>query len=217
MAADGLSHVLARTRAAAQRVGRDPAEVTIVAVSKTVGPSEILAAYEAGHRHFGENRSHELVAKAAVLPDDIVWHFVGTLQSRKVREVAPIAHVVHSIDRDSLLGAFGKQPAHGRLLLQVNLAHEEQKHGADPIAVDGLLRRSADLGVPIAGLMLMPPLVADPEQNRHWFRELADMRTQLASEWPTLVELSMGMTDDFEVAVEEGATLIRVGRAIFGT
>ena len=215
MAAGGLNSVLERTRAAAERAGRDPAEITVVAVSKTVGPEEVLVAYEAGHRDFGENRAHELAAKAAVLPNDITWHFVGTLQSRKAKDVAPIAAVVHSVDRSSLLSSFAKQPSHGRLLLQVNLAHEEQKHGADPAQVDSLLRQASDLGMTISGLMLMPPLVTDPEDNRHWFRELAELRGRLASEWPGCSELSMGMTDDFEVAVEEGATLIRVGRAIF--
>ena len=215
MAAGGLNDVLGRAGGAAQRVGRAPSDVTVVAVSKTVGPDDILAAYKAGHRHFGENRSHELVAKAAALPDDIVWHFVGTLQSRKAKEVAPIAAVVHSVDRESLLAAFAKQPQHGRLLLQVNLAHEEQKHGADPVAVAAMLDEAARLGVTISGLMLMPPLASDPEENRQWFRELAAMRLRLVKEWPDLKELSMGMTDDFEVAIEEGATLIRVGRAIF--
>ncbi|NND03419.1 MAG: YggS family pyridoxal phosphate-dependent enzyme [Acidimicrobiia bacterium] len=217
MASSGLTEVTGRAHAAARRAGREPDDITIVAVSKTVGPKEILAAYESGHRHFGENRSHELVEKAAVLPDDIVWHFVGTLQSRKARDVAPIAAVVHSVDRVSLLKEFAKHPNQSRLLIQVNLAHEAQKHGVDPVDVEPLLRSAAELGVSISGLMLMPPLVVTAEENRHWFSQLATLQRKLRVAWPGLAELSMGMTDDFEVAIEEGATLIRVGRAIFGS
>ena len=217
MATGGLAAVEARVASAAGRSARDPASITLVAVSKTVGPDEIMEAYEAGHRDFGENRSHELLAKAAQLPEDIVWHFVGSLQSRKAKDVAPIASVLHSMDRASLLRAWARLDATGAVLLQVNLAQEQQKHGAARDEVPVLLETAAELGVEISGLMLMPPLVADPEDNRHWFRELREIREGLSVDWPGLTELSMGMTDDFEVAIEEGATLIRVGRAIFGT
>ena len=216
MATDGLTNVRKRAAAAAVRAGRSPDDVTIVAVSKTVGPAEIEAAYQAGHRDFGENRSHELAAKAPQLPDDIVWHFIGSLQSRKAKEVAPIADVVHSMDRESLLSAWARTGGSARLFLQVNLAGEQQKHGANPEGVAGLLERAQELEVPISGLMLMPPLVLDAEENRPWFCQLREMRDEMLPNWPQLTELSMGMTDDFEVAIEEGATLIRVGRAIFG-
>ncbi len=217
MAAGGLKAVASRSVAAAMRVGRDPAEITVVAVTKTVGPDEIMAVYRAGHRDFGENRSDVLASKAAQLPDDIRWHFIGALQSRKAKEVAPIARVVHSIDRVSLLRAWAKTGSDARLFLQLNLAHEPQKHGADESVVPELLAEAAALGLHFDGLMLMPPLVSDPEENRPWFRRLRRIRDDLAPDWPTITELSMGMTDDFEVAIEEGATLIRVGRAIFGT
>lgn len=202
--------------AAADRAGRDPAEVTLVAVSKTVGPAEIATAYAAGQRDFGENRSSELSAKADVLPNDIRWHFVGALQSRKAKEIAPIASVVHSVDRESLLRAWARTGSDASLLLQLNLAHEAQKHGADAGVAVEILRVADALGLTFAGLMLMPPQVEDPEVNRRWFRRLHEIRDQLRSDWPGLDALSMGMTDDFEVAIEEGATLIRVGRAIFG-
>lgn len=215
MVTDGLNRVRNRVAGAAGRVGRSLDDITLVAVSKTVGPDEILAAYDAGHRDFGENRAHELAAKAAVLPGDINWHFVGSLQSRKAKEIAPVAAVLHSVDRASLLRAWAKTGSSARLLLQVNVAHEEQKHGAEPDAVASLLHLAAELGLVIGGLMLIPPLAADPQANRKWFQKLRDMRDELQSDWPPLTELSMGMTDDFEVAVEEGATLIRVGRAIF--
>jgi len=210
-----LNDVKQRVIAAAARSGRDPAEVTLVAVSKTVGPSEIAQAYDAGHRDFGENRSGDLTAKAAVLPGDINWHFVGSLQSRKAKEIAPYASMVHSVDRESLLRAWARTDGTARLLLQLNLAQEAQKHGADAAGASAILEVAASLGLAISGLMLMPPQVEDPEDNRLWFRRLYEIRRQLQPEWPGLVELSMGMTDDFEVAVEEGATLIRVGRAIF--
>ena len=216
MVANRLGEVRRRMAAAADRAGRDPADVTLVAVSKTVGPVEIATAYEAGQRDFGENRSSELSAKAAVLPNDIRWHFVGALQSRKAKEIAPIASVVHSVDRESLLRAWARTGSDASLLLQLNLAHEAQKHGADAGAAVEILRVADALGLTFAGLMLMPPQVEDPEVNRRWFRRLHEIRDQLRSDWPGLDALSMGMTDDFEVAIEEGATLIRVGRAIFG-
>lgn len=217
MAPSGLTQVAERVRAAASRSGRDAGEVTLVAVSKTVGPSEILDAYATGHRDFGENRSNELAAKAAVSPADIRWHFIGTLQSRKAREVAPLATAVHSIDRVSLMRAWAKTDSPAKLLLQVNLAHEEQKHGARSEDVPMLLEEAESLGLVVSGLMLMPPLVDNAEDNRPWFVALRELRDRLRADWPGLEDLSMGMTDDFEVAVEEGATLIRVGRAIFDT
>ncbi len=215
MVASRLKEVRRRMAAAADRVGRDPSAVTLVAVSKTAGPAEITQAYDAGQRDFGENRAGELTAKAAVLPADIRWHFVGTLQSRKAKEIAPTATVVHSVDRQSLLRAWSRTGGSAQLLLQLNLAGEVQKHGADATAAGEILTLAESLGLSISGLMLMPPQVDDPESNRAWFRELRRIRDQLRPDWPALVELSMGMTDDYEVAIEEGATLIRVGRAIF--
>jgi len=217
MVADGLRRVQRRAAAAATRAGRDPAEIVLVAVSKTVGPAEIMEAYNMGHRDFGENRSHELAAKAQSLPDDINWHFVGTIQSRKAKEVAHYAAVVHSIDHESLLRAWAKTGSSADLLLQINLAGEAQKHGTEPAAASQMLTEAAALGLAFSGLMVFPPLAPDPESNRVWFRKLREMRGELQPEYPSLVDLSMGMTDDFEVAIEEGATLIRVGRAIFGT
>ncbi|MCP3975351.1 MAG: YggS family pyridoxal phosphate-dependent enzyme [bacterium] len=217
MVAGSLEETRRRVAAATQRSGRNVDDVTLVAVSKTVGPPEIMAAYGAGHRDFGENRSHELVAKAAVLPDDINWHFVGSLQSRKAKEIATSTAVLHAIDRESVLRAWAKTQSDARLLLQVNIAREEQKHGADPDSVVPLLLLAADLGLSIAGLMLIAPLADEAEDSRRWFRMLRQLRDELRTDWPDLIELSMGMTNDFEVALEEGATLIRVGRAIFGS
>jgi len=174
-----------------------------------------MEAYAAGQRDFGENRAHELAAKAAVLPADIKWHFVGSLQSRKAKEISPFVAVVHSMDRESLLRAWVKTGSEARLLLQVNLAHEPQKHGSEAESVVPLLEFASESGLAISGLMLIPPLADTPDENRRWFRSLREMRDRLQSDWPDLLDLSMGMTDDFEVAVAEGATLLRVGRAIF--
>lgn len=217
MVTDSLKQIRSRMAAAADRSGRDTADITLVAVSKTVGPAEIMEAYAAGQRDFGENRADELAAKAAVLPDDINWHFVGSLQSRKAKEVAASASVVHAMDRESVLRAWAKTGSSADLFLQVNLAHEIQKHGSHPDAVPTLLALAAELGLVISGLMLIPPLAAEADASRKWFRLLCQMRDQVRVDWPDVAALSMGMTNDFEVAVEEGATLIRVGRAIFAS
>lgn len=212
---EGLGSVVDRMAAAAARSGRDPASVTLVAVTKGQPVEAIRAAYDLGHRHFGENRAAELAEKAPQLPDDIVWHFVGTVQRRRIELIRPVAAVVHSLDRQALIDPWSRSTA-PPMLVQVNLAAEPQKHG---VAVDGvadLVAAAMAAGIACRGLMLIPPLADRPEQSRPWFRRLAELRRQLAVAHPHLVELSMGMTDDFEVAIEEGASLIRVGRAIFG-
>ncbi len=212
---DGFSAVIDRVAAAADRAGRSPEQVTVVAVSKGQPVEAIRALYERGHRHFGENRAAELEAKAPQLPDDVVWHFVGTVQRRKLGIIRARAALVHSFDRMALVAPWGGAGA-PPVLVQVNLAAEPQKHGADRAAVASVVDAAEEAGIRCQGLMVMPPLAADPEDSRPWFGELAELRRRLAADHPSLVELSMGMSDDFEVAVEEGATLIRVGRAIFG-
>jgi pyridoxal phosphate enzyme (YggS family) len=217
MGALRLEAVRARVAAAAARVGRDPAGITLVAVSKTATDDQVLDAYRSGHRDFGENRAGDLVERAARLPDDIRWHFVGRLQGNKVRRVRPVAHLLHSLDRADLAGYWVKGPGMPPpVLVQVNVAGEAQKAGVEPEEAADLVDEAAGLGLDVRGLMTMPPVVADPEEARPYFRDLAALRDRLALHRPGLVELSMGMTDDFEVAVEEGATLLRVGRAIFG-
>jgi pyridoxal phosphate enzyme (YggS family) len=209
--------VQVRMRAAAVRVGRDPESITLVAVSKTMSTEDILGVYEMGHRDFGENRAQEMAEKAAALPSDIRWHFVGALQANKARLVRPRAHLLHSMDRESLAEAgvkcSGLPPP---VLIQVNTGSEPQKSGVEPDEVEGLADKLAGLGVPVLGLMAIPPISDDPERMRPHFSELREIRDQLVLEHPTITGLSMGMTDDFEVAIEEGASVIRVGRAIFG-
>lgn len=211
-----LEAVRERVEAACRRAGRDPDEVTLLVVSKGRPVEAISRLYAAGQRDFGENRADELVEKAALLPEDIRWHFVGHLQSRKARSVRPLATCLHSLDRDSLAkawlkGAGAPPPSY----LQVNIGREPQKSGLDPeAAVEAAVRFEA-LGLPLVGLMAILPIVAEPEAARPYFRDLAQIGSEVAARVPSAVGLSMGMTDDFEVAVEEGATVIRVGRAIF--
>lgn len=217
MASVRLDQVRERVEGAARRVGRDPGEVTLIAIGKTHPPETLAIAYRAGLRHFGENRAAELASKAAVLPGDIDWHFVGHLQRNKVRLVRPVASLLHSMDRMALATAWLKGPGPAPpALLEVNLAGESQKWGVAPEQLSQTAASLLELGVDLRGLMIIPPRVSVAEQARPYFRRLAELRDRLAGDLPALVELSMGMSDDFEVAVEEGATMVRVGRAIFG-
>ena len=209
--------VMDRVALAADASGRDPRAITVVAVSKTMTVDQIEEIYRKGHRDFGENRAQELAEKASLLPDDIRWHFVGSLQSRKARMVRPVTHLLHSMDRPSLAAAWLK--GHGippPVLLQVNIGMEGQKSGVSPDEAERLLGELVDLGIDVRGLMAIPPLPKEPEDSREYFRNLARIRDRLRAVYSDVVELSMGMTDDFEVAIAEGASFIRVGRAIFG-
>ncbi len=212
-----LAEVWERIAAAAAASDRDAGAVTLVAVSKAQPVERVMAAYRAGHRDFGENRAQELVARLTELPTDVRWHFVGHLQRNKVRQVRPVVTFLHSMDRlelgrEWLKGPGGAPPA----LLQVNVGGEPQKSGVLPEDVEATASGLLDLGVDLRGLMAMPPYSPDPEETRPHFRTLANLRDRLVARWPRLTELSMGMTEDYWVAVEEGATLVRVGRAIFG-
>lgn len=227
-----LQGVESRIATAARRAGRDPAGITLVAVTKTQPPDVVRAAYDLGLRHFGENRVEETEVKAGHLPPDIVWHMIGHVQSRKARRVTPLFHLVHSVDSVKLarrldrLCADRVQPL--SVLLECNISGEASKYGfaADRWAENNDLQESllSDVEEIIAlphlqveGLMTMAPIVSDPERARPVFRHLRQLRDELAAAFPQAGwrQLSMGMTDDFEVAIEEGATLVRVGRAIF--
>ncbi|MGH8871788.1 MAG: YggS family pyridoxal phosphate-dependent enzyme [Acidimicrobiia bacterium] len=209
--------VVRRAAEAAARAGREPSSVTLVAVSKAKPISEIRAVYELGHRDFGENRAQEMAEKAARLPEDIRWHFVGGLQTNKARLVRPIAHLLHSMDRESLAAAWAKGSGlPPPVLLQVNTGREPQKSGVMPEDLEDTLEWVLALGLEVRGLMAIPPLGEEPEDQRPHFEMLKRLRDGLAVTHPAIVELSMGMTDDFEAAIEEGSSIIRVGRAIFG-
>jgi pyridoxal phosphate enzyme (YggS family) len=211
-----LGTVRERIDAASARGGRVGEEVTLVIVTKGQSVETIRALYERGEREFGENRAQELAIKVDRLPADIHWHFVGPLQSNKVRIVRPNVSLLHSLDRPELGPAWVKGPGLAPpALLQVNIGGEPQKHGVDPgeaVRVFGELR---GIGVDLAGLMAIPPVVAAAEASRPFFREMRNLGQRLRDVYPGATALSMGMTDDFEVAIEEGATLVRVGRAIF--
>lgn len=209
--------VLARLEEAATRSGRDPNEVTLVAVSKTFPPERVMEIYDQGHRDFGENRAGEMVEKAARLPDDIRWHFVGALQSNKARDVRPRTHLLHSMDRRSLANAWLKGQGHPPpVLVQVNVGEESQKSGVSPDEVPETVDWMTGMGLEVRGLMAIPPIPERPDDSRPHFEMLRRLRDEVRKDVPEVKELSMGMTDDFEVGIEEGASIIRVGRAIFG-
>ncbi len=214
-----------RIAAAAERAGRDPTGVTLVAVSKGFGPEAVLAAAAAGVADVGENRVQEALAKQAALAAvPLRWHLIGTLQTNKVRVALGAFHLIHSLDRFSLASEISRRAAReGRLapvLIQVNVAGETTKHGISPEEVVDFTRRVAELpGLAIRGLMTIAPATSDPEVVRPVFRRLREMAARLADlslPGVQMEHLSMGMSQDFEVAVEEGATLVRVGSAIFG-
>jgi PLP dependent protein len=209
--------VMERVAAAARRADRQVGDVTVVAVSKTMTPEDIMGVYEQGHRDFGENRAGELADKAPSLPEDIRWHFVGALQSNKTRLVRGIVQLLHSMDRPSLGKAWMK--GHGLpppVLAQVNVGDESQKSGVGFDRVPEAVEWMVEMGLDVRGLMAIPPLPERPEDSRPYFQTLRELRNRVAATHPSVDELSMGMTDDFEVAIEEGASIIRVGRAIFG-
>jgi hypothetical protein len=206
-----LDAVRTRLRAAATRAGRDPAAVTLVAATKTVPAARIAEALTAGLVDVGENRAQELLAKAPALADHDPaprWHFLGSLQRNKVAGLARWVECWQSVDRPELGEAIARHAPAARVLVEVNLAGEPQKAGCPPGQAPRLADRLRAQGLTVVGLMAVPPFGEPP---RPWFARLAALGA--AAELP---ELSMGMTDDFEIAVEEGATMIRVGRALFG-
>jgi pyridoxal phosphate enzyme (YggS family) len=219
-----LDTIRARIDAACRRSGRDPASVRLVGASK-LQPVEALAeAHAAGLARFGENRVQEAAAKAPALPAGIEWHLFGPLQTNKVRPALRLFSLFHAIDREKVARALDDearaQGVTARGLIEVNLGGEESKHG---FAMDGIAEAIAPLAelraLEIVGLMSIPPPSAEAEGARVYFRRLRALRDDLdrRAEWRgRLAELSMGMSDDFEVAIEEGATYVRVGTLLFG-
>lgn len=183
-----------------------------MAVSKTFPVEKIMEAYLAGHRDFGENKVQELLVKKAELPKDIRWHFIGQLQSNKARKAAEASHLIHSIDSASQLNKINNLESETGVLVQVNIAEESQKSGVVQEKLDSFLETVAQYEkIRLQGLMTIGPLPSDPEDSRPLFQEL----NRLAEE-KALTIRSMGMSADFEVALQEGATHVRVGSAIFG-
>jgi pyridoxal phosphate enzyme (YggS family) len=224
--AQSVAAVRERIARAAGRAGRRPEEITLVAVSKTHPPERVREAFAAGLRDFGENKVQEAEGKVAALADlraqGLRWHLIGHLQANKARKAAALFDCIHSLDDAGLGLRIEKAAAQSRktlpLLVQVDLAGEESKFGMDEQHLFPALEILRGLkAVQVEGLMVMPPLAEDPEETRPYFRRLRALRDQ-ARERNLLLgnALSMGMTHDFEVAIEEGATMVRVGTAIFG-
>lgn len=221
-----LRFVAGRIAASAESCGRDPGEVQMIAVTKTFPAQSILAAAAAGQLRFGENRIQEAEPKILALRGifGIEWHLVGHLQSNKAKRAAELFDVVHSLDSVRLAVRLSEASfAAGktlRVLLQVDLGDEETKYGAEPGEVRNIIAASSGLeGIRLDGLMTLPPFFDDPEKTRPYFSALRQLRDALESEHEGCLgrgHLSMGMSHDFEVAIQEGATMVRVGTAIFG-
>ncbi|HEU4400500.1 MAG TPA: YggS family pyridoxal phosphate-dependent enzyme [Candidatus Polarisedimenticolia bacterium] len=221
--ARNLEEVRSRIASAARRAGREPGSITLVGVSKTMPIETIREAFEAGLGEFGENRVQEAREKRPQLPDGIRWHLVGHLQGNKAAHAARLFQVVHSVDSVEILERLEQAAAReGRwieALAQVDLAGEATKSGVRESNLDAVLETAAGCRqVALRGLMILPPYDPDPEKSRPWFRRLRGLLEESRRRHPglDLGQLSMGMSEDFEVAIEEGATLVRVGRALFG-
>jgi PLP dependent protein len=219
--AENLAIVRRAIEVAARRTDREPEDVTLVAVTKTWPASVVLEAINAGASDLGENRAQEFREKVTLLGDRGRWHFVGHLQTNKVRHVIGSCELIHSVDRLGLAESIARRAAvtdaEQDVLIEVNVAGDPNKHGVEPPRAVGLALEVQELeGVRVRGLMTMPPYAEDPELSRPHFKDLAALSAQLVAELPGAGALSMGMSHDFEVAIEEGATIVRVGTAIFG-
>ena len=222
---DRFRQVQARVESACKKAGRDPSGVTIVGASKSQPIERLSWAWSAGLRVFGENRVQEAIRKSVDLPSEIDWHLIGPLQSNKVKKAVDIFSTVHSIDRVKIAHALDREAARrGRILrgfLEVNLAGESTKHGFPAEGLIGEIETLVELGsLDIVGLMAIPPLESNADKSRQWFRKLRELRDDLIAEarWSDCPGyLSMGMSQDFELAIEEGATHVRIGTALFGS
>ena len=208
---------------ASEKSGRSASDITILAVSKQVESGRIKQAYEHGHRSYGENYVQEFVSKYEELShlDDIDWHFIGHLQKNKVKYIIDKVCMIHSVDKISLAEEINKRA--GKLgilmpiLIEVNLGGEESKSGINPDELSSFLEQLSGFEhIKISGLMALPPYCEDPEDSRKFFKTLRELRDEYKSSYNSLDELSMGMSHDYDVAVEEGATIVRIGTAIFG-
>jgi pyridoxal phosphate enzyme (YggS family) len=224
----GIRERLARVRenmaAALEKAGRGPEEVRILVASKYYEPAHISALAEAGADLLGENRAEDLVRKQEIFGDRFEWHFIGHLQRRKARVVVPRVSLIHSVDSVSLVRELAKRVPDGgpvEVLFQVNVSGEDSKYGVTEQEVEALIEAAAGTEGKVRprGFMTLAPLVEDPEDVRYVFAKLRAIRDRLRQTWSPhfdLSELSMGMSDDYGVAVEEGATLVRIGRTLIG-
>ncbi|MES2982109.1 MAG: YggS family pyridoxal phosphate-dependent enzyme [Verrucomicrobiota bacterium] len=219
---ENLREIRERMNFACLRVGRDSAAVKLIAVSKTFSANDIQEAVDAGEKIFGESRQQEAAPKIEVLSSELEWHFIGRVQSNKVRKILPLFDYVHAVDSLKLAGYIDGVAAdlalRPKIFLQVNQSGEESKGGFSVSELQKEIHEIAALKhLEVVGLMTIPPAVEDPESVRHWFAEMRMLRDEIIRESGINIPfLSMGMSGDFEVAIEEGATHVRVGSAIFG-
>ncbi len=224
MLKENLEYVESRIREACERSGREREEVTLIAVSKTKPVSVLKEAYDLGVRVFGENKVQELADKYEALPKDIRWHMIGHLQRNKVKYIIDKVELIHSVDSLRLAETIEKEAARhnitANILIEVNVAKEESKFGLMPEELDGFVSEVAKFPhIQVQGLMTIAPFVDDPEENRGIFQRLRKLSVDIAAKNVdniTMRILSMGMTNDYTVAVEEGAAMVRVGTGIFG-
>ncbi|PIE58561.1 MAG: YggS family pyridoxal phosphate-dependent enzyme [Desulfobulbus propionicus] len=225
MIAENLAHLRSRIRKAAQRCNRKYQDITLIAVSKKKSDEDILQAYTAGQLAFGENYLQEAAAKINILPDDICWHFIGHLQRNKAKLAVSHFAVIETVDRLQLASLLNTHAAALKktikILIQVNIGEEQQKSGVSPAETATLLTQIKKMPhLQATGLMIIPPYCPDPDDARLFFIKARQLSRQLADKGlfydNNKVDLSMGMSHDFEVAIEEGATIIRVGTALFG-
>lgn len=224
MIKENLDQVRETINAACIRAGRRPEEVTLIAVSKTKPVPMLEEAYAAGTRDFGENKVQEILAKKPELPQDIRWHMIGHLQRNKIKYIIDKVDLIHSVDSLRLAEAIEKEAAKkhviAKVLIEVNVGREESKFGFLPEELDDFVEKASDFShIQFMGLMTSAPFVDNPEENRPIFAELRKLSVDIARKNAhnmSMSILSMGMTNDYEVAIEEGATMVRVGTAIFG-
>lgn len=222
--AHNLAYINERINAACERSGRDRQEIEIIAVTKYVGIARMQEAQLAGIRQFGENRLQDALPKLQHFSEDVIWHYIGHLQTNKAKDVLPRFQYIHSLDRIRLANEISKHAERMNIrpkcFLQVNVSGEESKFGVDPDGLMELARSVRDAGaIDVVGLMTMAPLVDDLEVTRPVFRRLKELQVELLNKGWTGIQpqyLSMGMSNDFEIAIEEGATHIRIGTALVG-
>lgn len=222
--AENMAQVRAQIEKACERTGRSRDEVTLIAVSKTKPVSLLQEAYDAGARDFGENKVQELIEKIPQLPEDIRWHMIGHLQRNKVKSIVGRVYMIHSVDSLRLAEEISKEAVKKQvkvnILIEVNVAGEESKFGCRPEAAASLAEEISRLpGICIQGLMTIAPFVENAEENREYFHKLKHLSVDIAAKNIDNVSmnvLSMGMTGDYQIAVEEGAACVRVGTGIFG-
>lgn len=221
---NNLARINERIQAACLRSERHPEEIELIAVTKYVRIPRMQEAALAGITHFGENRLQDALPKLVFFPTDVTWHYIGHLQTNKVKDVLPRFHYIHSLDRIRLAEELAKQAdkleLRPKCFIQVNVSGEESKYGIEPVALFELAQSIRDAGmIDVVGLMTMAPLTDSPEETRPVFRKLKELQIELLHKGWTNIEpksLSMGMSNDFEIAIEEGATHIRIGTALVG-